>query len=105
MNISLVMYDCSVQAFPAIFIGLFWKRANLPGVSIGFIVGCVFSLLGNFFPETIAWAGGWSGGIVGVFLNLIIVFVCGYACKRYDRVDEIFNTVKTYKEVFSKRVI
>jgi SSS family solute:Na+ symporter len=105
MNISLVMYDCSVQAFPAIFIGLFWKRANLPGVAIGFVVGCVFSLLGNFFPATIAWAGGWSGGIVGVFLNLLIVYICGYTCKRYDRVDEIFDTVKTYKEVFSKRII
>jgi cation/acetate symporter len=107
--ISLVMYDCTVQAFPAIFIGLFWRRANLPGVSIGFAVGCLFSLLGNAFPATIAWAGGgglgWSGGMIGVVFNVIIVVICGFACKPYERVDELFNTVKTYREVRTNKLI
>jgi SSS family solute:Na+ symporter len=105
MFISVVMYDCSVQAFPAVFIGLFWKRANIQGISVGFIVGCVFSILGNFIPATIAWAGGWSGGIIGVLINVIIVLICGFAFKPYSRVDELFNTIKTYKETYSKRAI
>jgi SSS family solute:Na+ symporter len=105
MFISIVMYDCTVQAFPAVFIGLFWRRINIQGVSIGFIVGCIISIVGNFFPETIAWAGGWSGGIIGLFANLIIVVICGIVFKPYHRVDELFNTIKTYKEVYSKRVI
>jgi SSS family solute:Na+ symporter len=105
MFISIVMYDCTVQAFPAVFIGLFWRRINIQGVSVGFIVGCIISIVGNFFPATIAWAGGWSGGIVGLFANLIIVVICGFAFKPYHRVDEFFNTIKTYKEVYSKRVI
>ncbi|MDR1042601.1 MAG: sodium:solute symporter family protein [Clostridiales Family XIII bacterium] len=105
MFISIVMYDCSVQAFPAVFIGLFWRRINIQGVSVGFIVGCIISIVGNFFPATIAWAGGWSGGILGLFANLIIVLVCGIAFKPYHRVDELFHTVRTYKEVYSKRVI
>jgi SSS family solute:Na+ symporter len=105
MTISLVMYDCTVQAFPAVFIGLFWRKANLPGVAAGFAVGCVFSVVGNFFPATIVWAGGWSGGMIGVVLNVIIVVICGFAFKEYARVDEIFNTVKTYKEVYSKKAI
>ncbi|MDR1797073.1 MAG: sodium:solute symporter family protein [Clostridiales Family XIII bacterium] len=105
MSISLVMYDCSVQAFPAVFIGLFWKKANLPGAAAGFFVGCFFSLVGNFYPASIAWAGGWSGGIIGVFFNILILFVCGLVCKRYDRVDELFDTVKTYKEVHTGKAI
>jgi sodium/proline symporter len=105
MFISIMMYDCTVQAFPAVFIGLFWRRTNLPGVSIGFVVGCIISLVGNLFPASIAWAGGWSGGIMGVFVNLVIVVICGFACKPYSRVDELFNTIKTYKEVYSKKAI
>jgi SSS family solute:Na+ symporter len=105
MFIALVMYDCSVQSFPAIFIGLFWKRANLPGVSVGFVVGCVFSIVGNFYPAIIAWAGGWSGGMVGLFFNLIIIVVCAYAFKPYARVDELFDTVRNYKEIHTRKLI
>jgi SSS family solute:Na+ symporter len=105
MFISLVMYDCTVQSFPAVFIGLFWRRANLPGVSAGFAVGCVFSLLGNLYPSTIAWAGGWSGGMVGVAVNLVVIIICAFACKPYHRVDELFDTVRNYKEVYSKKLI
>ncbi|MDR2487642.1 MAG: hypothetical protein LBD12_06710, partial [Clostridiales Family XIII bacterium] len=105
MFISIVMYDCSVQAFPAIFIGLFWRRANIQGVSTGFIVGCAIALIGSFAPAAIGWAGGWSAGIIGVFVNALIVLVCGLAFKPYKRVDELFSTIKTYKEVYSKRVI
>ncbi|MDR2162679.1 MAG: sodium:solute symporter family protein [Clostridiales Family XIII bacterium] len=105
MFISVVMYDCTVQAFPAVFVGLFWKRANIQGIALGFAVGCVFSLMGNFFPETIAWGAGWSGGIIGLFFNIIIVVICGFAFKPYHKVQEIFETIKTYKEVYSKRII
>jgi Na+/proline symporter len=105
MMIALVMYDCTVQAFPAVFIGLFWRGANLPGVSIGFVVGCIFSIAGNFFPATIAWAGGWSGGIIGVAINVVIVIICGFAFKKYHRVDELFNVIKTYKETYTKKAI
>ncbi|MDR2295775.1 MAG: sodium:solute symporter family protein [Clostridiales Family XIII bacterium] len=105
MFISLVMYDCTVQSFPAVFIGLFWRRANLPGVSAGFAVGCVFSFIGNLYPQSIAWAGGWSGGMVGVALNLVVIIVCAFACKPYHRVDELFDTVRNYKEVYSKKFI
>jgi SSS family solute:Na+ symporter len=105
MFISLVMYDCTVQSFPAIFIGLFWRRANLPGVSAGFAVGCVFSLLGNLYPQTIAWAGGWSGGMIGVVFNVVIIIICAFTCKPYHRVNELFDTVRTYKEIHSNKLI
>lgn len=98
MFIALTMYDCSVQCFPAVFLGLFWKRMNIQGVSIGFFVGVAFSLMGNFFPETIAWAGGWTGGTIGCFFNIIIIIICAFVFKPYEKVDEIFNTVKTFKE-------
>lgn len=105
MFIAIAMYDCSVQAFPAVVLGLFWKKINLQGVALGFAVGVFFSIMGNFFPDTIVWAGGWSGGTIGLFFNLIIVIICAFIFKPYDKVDEIFNTVKTYKIVNSKKWI
>lgn len=105
MFIALTMYDCSVQTFPAIFVGLFWKRANIQGVSTGLVVGTIFSIMGNLAPETIAWAGGWSGGTVGFFFNMIIVIVCAFIFKPYEKVDEIFETLRTYKEPQSKKWI
>lgn len=105
MFIALTMYDCSVQAFPAVFIGLFWKRANIQGVGVGFVVGCFWSLIGNFIPASVAWAGGWSGGMVGFFFNMIIVIVCGFIFKPYEKVDEIFDSVKNYRETYSKKWI
>ncbi|MDR0886172.1 MAG: hypothetical protein LBN22_07440, partial [Clostridiales Family XIII bacterium] len=86
-----------------------WRRVNLPGVSIGFTVGCLFSIIGNIWPATIAWAGGgglgWSGGMIGVFFNIIIIIICAFVFKPYERVDELFNTVKTYREVHTNKAI
>lgn len=105
MFIALMMYDCSIQAFPAVFIGIWWKRANLPGISIGFCIGSFWSLVGNLWPESIAWAGGWSGGMIGFFFNLICVLVCGLIFKPYEKVDEIDSAWKNYKEDYSSKLI
>lgn len=105
MFIALMMYDCSIQAFPAVFIGLWWKRANLQGVSIGFVIGSFFSLLGNLCPEAIAWAGGWSGGMVGFFFNMICVLVCGIIFKPYNKVNEIDSAWRNYKETYTSKWI
>ena len=98
MFIALFMYDCSVQAFPVIFLGIYWKKANLPGAFVGMIVGVCWSLAGTFIPASIVWAGGWSGGMVGVFCNFAIMFIFGIFSKKDERVEELFQTLKTYKE-------
>jgi solute:Na+ symporter, SSS family len=98
MFIAIFMYDCSVQAFPIIFLGLYWKKANLPGAFTGLIVGVAWSLLGNISPGTVAWAGGWSGGMVGLFFNFLIMIVFGLFSKKDERVEEIFMTLKTFKD-------
>lgn len=105
MFIALMMYDCSIQAFPAIFIGLWWKRANLPGVFIGFCIGSFFSIMGNLAPATIAWAGGWSGGMIGFFFNMIAVVICGLLIKPDGRWEKLTADWKGYKEDYSGKLI
>lgn len=98
MFIAIFMYDCSVQGFPAIFLGMYWKRANMPGAAIGMLVGVFFSFAGSLAPASIAWAGGWSGGMIGLFFNAIIVIALGFILKKDERVEELFLTLKTYKD-------
>jgi Na+/proline symporter len=102
MFLAISMYDCSAQAFPALFLGLFWRRANLPGAVFGFAAGCIFAFAGNFFPASIAGLGGWTGGFIGLVVNVVIVVVCGFICKPSARVDELFDTVRNYKDVAKK---
>jgi Na+/proline symporter len=102
MFLAISMYDCSAQAFPALFFGLFWRRANLPGATLGFAIGCIFAFAGNFFPASIAWAGGWTGGFLGLFFNVIVVVILGFALKSDGRADELFDTVRNYKDVSKK---
>lgn len=105
MFIALMMYDCSIQAFPAVFIGLWWKRANLQGVALGFCIGSFWSLLGNLYPAAIAWAGGWSGGMIGFFFNMICVIICGLIFKPYSKVNEIDRAWREYEEEYSSKWI
>ena len=98
MFIAIFMYDCSVQGFPIIFLGLYWKKANLPGAFTGFIIGVIWSLLGYFAPGSIVWAGGWSGGMIGLFFNFLVMVIFGLFSKKDERVEEIFQTLKTFKD-------
>lgn len=98
MFIAIFMYDCSVQGFPIIFLGLYWKKANLPGALFGLLVGVTWSLLGALAPTSIVWAGGWSGGMIGLAFNFAIMFFFGLVAKKDERVEELFSTLKTFKD-------
>ena len=104
MFIVIAIYDCCVQIFPMVFFGLYWRRANIQGAAIGFAIGSLFALSGNFFPETVAWAGGWTGGAIGLALNILAVIICGYVFKKPDYVDDMFDMLKTYKEPKGKGI-
>lgn len=105
MYFVIAIYDCCVQAFPLIFIGLFWRKANLQGAICGFTIGSIWAVLGVFWPETIAWAGGWTGGFIGLVCNTIAIVVCGLIFGKQDHVDEMFDLLKNYKEPRSRKAL
>lgn len=105
MYFVIAIYDCCVQAFPLVFIGLFWRRANLQGAIAGFTVGSIWAILGVFWPQTIAWAGGWTGGLIGLVCNAVIIFICGLIFGKQDHADEMFDLLKNYKEPRSTKAI
>lgn len=92
--ITLLMYDCVVQAFIPLFIGQYWKRSNLIGASLGMIIGILIAIYGNIVPESIIWAKGWSAGMIGLMANLVIHFVCGVLIGKQDHVDKLFDDLE-----------
>lgn len=99
MSIAILMYDCVVQAIIPLLVGLYWKKSNLPGAAFGMLTGIGITLVGNIFPGTIVWAGGWSAGMLGLAFNLIIHVALGFALGKPEHVDALFQTISEYKEV------
>lgn len=99
------IYDCCVQIFPMVFLGMFWRRANIQGAIIGFILGSIWAVMGNFFPDTVTWAGGWTGGFIGLVFNFAAMILCGFIFKKTRGVDEMFDKLAIYKEPKSQRAI
>lgn len=97
MFMALMMYDCIVQCFVPIFGGLFWKKGNIQGVSLGLLVGAGIAVFGTFFPGFFEWCPI-SVGILGLMFNLVIYVVCGYVFKKHDHVDEMFEVLKHYDD-------
>ena len=95
LSIALLMYDFIVQAIVPLFIGLYWKKSNIAGAGAGMVAGILIAVLGNIFPETVAWAGGWSPGMVGLMVNLAIHIACGIVWGKQRHVDELFDLLET----------
>lgn len=94
LQIALYMYDCIVQAFVPLFVGLYWKRSNLKGASYGMIVGILIATLGNLMPYTMLWTNGWSAGTIGLMANSMIHIYCGLHWGEQPHVQELFSTLE-----------
>ena len=68
--LSLLGYAGVTQFFPGVVLGLYWKRATMPGVFAGMAVGVAavaYLTLSNRDPFF-----GWSAGFVALCLNFLI---------------------------------
>ncbi len=105
MDFVIDIYDCCVQAFPLVFLGLYWRRANLQGAICGYTIGCIWAVLGVFWPETIAWAGGWTGGAIGLLCNTVVIVICGFIFGKQEHADEMFDMLRDYKDPKSVKAL
>ena len=96
--VALGMYDCIVQVIVPLFLGLYWKKGNLKGAIAGLSVGIIISVGALLNPSLVAWAGGYSGGIVGLGANLLVYVICGFAFGKQKHVDELFEVLKSYDD-------
>lgn len=70
VGLLLTGYAGVAQFFPGVVLGLYWKRATMPGVFTGIIAGVVtviFLMLTHQDPLY-----GWSAGFVALCLNFLV---------------------------------
>ena len=90
--VSAFSLACSTL-FPALVLGVFWKRANVQGAMAGMLVG--FGVCAFYMLQTVPWLGGdannlWlhiapiSAGIFGVPAGLIAMIIVSYLTAKPD---------------------
>lgn len=78
--ILLVAYDFIAQLLPAVVIGgLFWRRATLPGVVAGILVGWGLSAWWLLTKQDPIW--GLNAGLVALGANIVVFFVVSLATR------------------------
>jgi len=100
--------------FPAIILGIFWKRANVYGVVTGMIVGILFTSAYIIYFKFINpadnnkenWLFGISPegiGTIGMMVNFVIAFVISKVTKSPPReVQELVDRVRFPRKAFKE---
>ena len=89
------VYQAIVQVFPAVFLGLFWKRGNKIGAWASIIVG--YGLVIYFAwtqPDYVPFLDGMQGGLLAVGIAAVVYIICGLIFKPDPGVDKLFEDMK-----------
>lgn len=98
ITIALGMYDCIVQVIVPLLLGLFWRRGNLVGAIAGTSFGVAIAAGSLLYPSMIGWAGGLSGGAIGLFANVALYLAAGWLFGKPRHVDALFDILGRYDE-------
>lgn len=102
ITIALALYDCVVQVIVPLLFGMYWTKGNLTGAIAGLVIGVVIAVGSLLFPEMIEWAGGVSGGLIGLAVNTIVYVVCGFVFGQQKNTEQLFHTLRQYDDEGTK---
>lgn len=97
--LAQISYQAVVQISVPLFLGIFFKFGNKNGALAGMIVGFVVAAaLTVAFPDDIPALGSITGGVVALFVNLIVYVTVSLLTTTPDaertRVDELFDVAR-----------
>lgn len=92
-SIAIVAYECIAQVVPMVILSMYWKRSNKWGAGLGLVVGAVVTVAMTISGVTVL---GFSGGVCGLVVNVIVHFICGYIFPKDEGVDEMFKVIEKY---------
>lgn len=93
------MYQGIVQFFPAVFLGLYWKKGNKIGATMSIIVG--LAIVGFFAftqPDYVPFLDGMQGGLLAVGVGAIVYIICGYLFKQDEGVEGVFEVMNNFND-------
>lgn len=79
VSLLLVGYSGISQFVPAVFLGLFWRRASLTGISSGLACGLLVAVVAQLAGWQAPW--GLHAGFVGLLLNLVVAIAVSRVTK------------------------
>lgn len=90
------VYQGIVQVFPAVFLGLFWKRGNRWSAWAGMIVGFAIVIYFAFTqPDFVPILNGMQGGLLAVGINTLVYVIVALVTKPTEGVEQLFIDQKT----------
>ncbi len=88
------VYQAIVQVFPAVFLGLFWKRGNKYSAWAGTLVGLIIVVYFSFTqPDYVPFLNGMQGGLLALAVNFVVYALIAYVTKPENNVDEVFENI------------
>ena len=95
---AVVSYEFLASLFPAIIIGIVWKRGNAIASWASIIGGSIVCGILQIWPDLQATFGGFGAGFTGAVVAVILYVVIGFASPEDERVAGLFVEVENYKE-------
>ena len=93
-SIALCLFEGLAQFIPMMIFGAYWKRANAKGAISGFIAGLVITYAIYLFAGNSIL--GYTGGIFGLIVNVVLVIIFGLTSKPEPRVIEMCEYADSY---------
>ena len=97
-TIALIAYEGITQVVPVIIFSLYWKRSNKRGALLGFTAGLIIAIVVAMLIIIYGQSFVWTGGVIGLAVNVIIHVICGFVCPKDEHVDELFDMIRDYED-------
>jgi SSS family solute:Na+ symporter len=95
VTLAILSYQGIIQLAVPQYLGIFWKRGNAIGSTLGTFVGFVLAIgLQATYPDGIAWAWGLTSGVLALVVNAAVYVGCAVLLPEADaerqRVNDLF---------------
>ena len=92
-DIAIVAYECIAQVVPMVVLSMYWKRSNKYGAGLGFIIGAIVTVAMTMSGASVL---GFTGGVCGLVVNVVVHFICAYIFPKDKDVEEMFDVIERY---------
>ncbi|MCF8070178.1 MAG: sodium:solute symporter family protein [Desulfobacterales bacterium] len=95
---AVISYEFLATLFPAIIIGILWRRGNAMASWVSIIGGWAVCSILQLWPELQGSFGGFGAGFTGAVTAIIIYFIVGFVSAEDTRISDLFEEVDAFKE-------
>lgn len=89
------MSQGAAQVFPAVILGIYWKRGNKYSAFFGTATGLAITAYCAFnAPDYLPALNGMQGGLLALIINFAVYIALGFVKKPSEKVEQVFRVLK-----------